>query len=153
MNRAGDRFGAGGGDRFPGRGAGSGKRPPFPGRRLEPPPEPWVSGRELDRSRGRERRSDRDRDAEGLGGVLSSYLARSSLGERLVPASERFLAAWRRAAGDLLADRAVPRRLAGNVLHLEVRDPSWRFELRWRGKELAARLREEGIEVDDVVAD
>ncbi len=118
-------------------------------------PSPWIGGSELDRRRTKERAKAAEEaagDAKSLEGLLGAYLQRSSLGVALLPSSPRFLEAWKRAAGDALALRARPVRLEAGVLELEVADPAWKFELRYREAELLEALRREGIEVRQVRA-
>lgn len=118
-------------------------------------PSPWVGGNELDRRRTKERAKtagESEGDAKSLDGLLGAYMRRSSLGAALLPSSPRFLDAWKRAAGDALALRARPVRMDGGVLELEVADPAWKFELRYREAELLEALRREGIEVRQVRA-
>lgn len=119
------------------------------------PSAPWVGGRDLDRMRVKERAKsagESEGDANPLEGMIGAYLRRSSLGAALLPVTPRFLQAWERAAGEALAKRATPVRLDGGVLELDVADPSWKFELRFREAELVEALRREGIQVKGVRA-
>lgn len=131
-----------------GRGAGGFRRPPSN-------PAHWVGGKELDRRRVKERAKSAgecEGDAKPLEGMMGAYLMRSSLGAALLPVTPRFLAAWERAAGEGLAKRARPVRVDDGVLELEVPDPSWKFELRFREAALVEALRREGLQIRGVRA-
>lgn len=91
-------------------------------------------------------------DANPLEGMIGAYLQRSSLGAALLPVTPRFLQAWERAAGDAFAKRARPVRIDAGVLELDISDPAWKFELRFREAELVQALQREGIRVKGVRA-
>lgn len=84
--------------------------------------------------------------------MLGAYLTRSSLGAALLPTSPRFLAAWRKAAGEALAARAQPLRMVDGVLELEVPDAAWKFEIRFRQAALMEALAREGIRIRGIRA-
>lgn len=116
-------------------------------------PSPWIGGGDLDKRRTKDRAKaagENAGDAKSIEGLLDSYLQRSSLGSALIPTSPRFLAAWGRAAGEALSRRARPIRLEAGVLDLEVADPAWKFELRFREAELLEALKREGIAVRQI---
>jgi len=118
-------------------------------------PSPWVGGRDLDRRRTKERSKSAEEcagEARSLEGMIGTYLQRSSLGAALLPVTPRFLQAWERAAGEAFAKRARPVRFEAGVLELEISDPAWKFELRFREGELVQALRREGVEVKGVRA-
>ncbi len=115
----------------------------------------WVGGRELDHMRVKERAKsagESEGDPHPLEGMLGAYLQRSSLGAALLPVTPRFLQAWERAAGEAFARRARPVHIDAGVLELEIPDPAWKFELRFREAELVQALRREGIQVKGVRA-
>ena len=119
-----------------------------------PPPEAWVDGRAIDQRRRKERAAQAEEgDAKDLGSLMGAYLTRSSLGSALLPASPRFVAAWKKVAGDALAARCNPTRWRGGVLWITVPDAGWKFELRWKLAELAAGMRAEGIPVKEIRID
>ena len=110
----------------------------------------WTSGRDADRFRRKERFARKEEaDAEPLSGLLGNYLNRSSLGQALLPASPRFLAAWAEAAGPL-AVRCIPQRWERGVLWVSAPDPGWKFELRWKLGPIAQALREKGVQVREI---
>lgn len=114
-------------------------------------PEHWINGRELDHKRSKERAASREEgDARDLGSLLGKYLAKSSLGSALLPASPGFVAAWQKVAGPVLATRCTPCRWKDGVLWIRVPDPGWKFELRWKLAEFATGLRAEGFPVREV---
>lgn len=115
------------------------------------PPERWVDGREIDRFRRKERASHREvGDAKDLQSLLGNYLARSSLGTSLLPASPGFVAAWQTVAGEALASRCTPTKWRQGVLWITVPDPGWKFELRWKLGEFATGLRAAGFPVREI---
>lgn len=119
-----------------------------------PQPEHWLSGREIDRFRRKERASHREEgDPKDLNSLMGNYLARSSLGTSLLPASPGFVAAWRKVAGEALASRCTPVRWQRGVLWIAVPDPGWKFELRWKLAEFAKGLRAEGFPVREIRMD
>jgi hypothetical protein len=121
-----------------------------PGDGVNGPGERWLSGRDLDGFRRKARASRAEgADAEALPDLLGKYLGKSSLGQALLPASPRFLAAWEKAAGPL-ASRCTPSRWERGVLWVQVPDPGWKFELRWRLAKIAQDLRDQGIPVREI---
>lgn len=108
-------------------------------------PDDWVSGRELDRWRSKERKKE-EGDAQALSGLLGNYLAKSSLGEALLPASPTFRAAWARVAGPM-AERCTPCAWERGTLWVSVPDPGWKFEFRLRMGDFARALGREGFPV------
>jgi len=109
-----------------------------------------VGGKALDARRTKDRVRSAEEcagDAKSLEGILGAYLERSSLGAALLPVTPRFLAAWERAAGEALAKRARPLRVENGVLELEVSDPAWKFELRFREAALLEALQREGLKI------
>ena len=117
-------------------------------------PEHWVTGREIDRGRAKERASHKEEgDAKDLKSLLGSYLSRSSLGTSLLPASPGFVAAWQKVAGPVLATRCTPVRWESGVLWISVPDAGWKFELRWKLTEFASGLRTEGYPVREIRMD
>lgn len=118
------------------------------------PPERWVDGREIDRFRRKERASHREAgDAQDLQSLLGNYLARSSLGTSLLPASPAFVAAWQKVAGEELSSRCTPSRWDRGILWITVPDPGWKFELRWKLAEFSAGLRAQGFPVREIRMD
>ncbi|MEN9307876.1 MAG: Dna[CI] antecedent, DciA [Fibrobacterota bacterium] len=114
----------------------------------------WVTGRELDRARTKERaKSQYEGDAHDLKSLLGNYLTRSSLGTSLLPASPGFVAAWLKVAGSALGPRCTPVRWSNGTLWISVPDPGWKFELRWKLTEFAAGLRAEGYPVREIRMD
>jgi len=110
----------------------------------------WLSGRDLDGFRRKARASRAEgADPEGLPDLLGNYLQRSSLGQALLPATPGFVAAWEKSAG-ALASRCKPSRWERGVLWVQVPDPGWKFELRWRLPQIAQGLREQGIAVREI---
>ena len=117
-------------------------------------PQHWITGREIDRGRAKERASHKEEgDAKDLKSLLSSYLAKSSLGTSLLPASPGFVAAWQKVAGPVLASRCTPTQWRDGVLWITVPDPGWKFELRWKLAEFASGLRTEGFPVREIRMD
>lgn len=130
-------------NRFPGGWRKPGQNPSQPG-------PAWVGGKALDAKRTKDRVRSAEEcagDAKSLEGMLGAYLERSSLGAALLPVTPRFLAAWERAAGEALAKRARPLRVENGVLELEVADPAWKFELRFREAALLEALQREGLRI------
>ena len=136
-------------------GVSKGGRPPNSGRGNPPAnPEHWVTGRELDRARTKERVQHQVQgDAKDLKSLLGNYLTRSSLGTALLPASPAFVTAWAKVAGPVLVSRCTPHLWRNGVLWVSVPDPGWKFELRWKLAELAAGLRTEGFPVRAIPID
>ncbi|MBK8801216.1 MAG: DUF721 domain-containing protein [Fibrobacteres bacterium] len=113
-----------------------------------PRPDRWLGGKDLDRFRRKERARD-DKEAEPVAGLLGNYLERSSLGAALMPASPAFQKAWSEVAGPL-ASRCTPCKWENGVLWVDVPDPGWKFELRWRLGELAQAMRDRGISLRQI---
>ncbi|HNY29642.1 MAG TPA: DciA family protein [Fibrobacteria bacterium] len=113
-----------------------------------PGPNRWLGGKELDKFRRKERARE-EADAEPLKDLLGNYLQRSSLGNALLPASPAFQKAWNEAAG-ALASRCTPCKWERGTLWVDVPDPGWKFELRWRLAELAQAMRDRGIAVRQI---
>lgn len=110
----------------------------------------WTSGRDLDGFRRKDRARRREEgDAVPVSGILGDYLRRSSLGQALLPGSAEFTAAWKEVAGPF-AERCEPRKWESGILWVEVRDPGWKFELRWKLPALAEGLRARGIGVREI---
>ncbi len=119
-----------------------------------PNPEHWVTGRELDRGRVKERAKHKvEGDPQDLKSLLGNYLTRSSLGTSLLPASPQFVAAWQKVSGPVLSTRCTPHKWQNGVLWVSVPDAGWKFELRWKLAELAAGLRSEGFPVREIRMD
>jgi len=73
--------------------------------------------------------------------AVQALVARLGLSERIDEAD--ILAAWREIVGDFLAEHSRPSRLTKGVLHVEVMQPSVRYELdrTWR-PEILRKLQE-----------
>lgn len=107
-----------------------------------------MGGRDLDKFRKKERLRE-EGDAQSLQGLLGNYLQRSSLGQALLVTSPAFRQAWAEVAGPL-GERCLPMRWENGVLWVEVSDPGWKFELRWKLPDLARALRERGQDVRQI---
>lgn len=72
------------------------------------------------------------RPVSAVSDLVGSLVTRLGLGERIC--EQEILSAWRDIVGDFLAGHSTPARLVGGVLHVQVLQPTVRYELetRWR---------------------
>jgi predicted nucleic acid-binding Zn ribbon protein len=62
-----------------------------------------------------------------VGDSIRKLITRLGLGERI--SESEILGAWRGIVGDFLADHSTPTRLVDGILHVQVLQPSVRYEL------------------------
>jgi predicted nucleic acid-binding Zn ribbon protein len=68
-----------------------------------------------------------ERPLVAVSGAIQQLVSKLGLKERINEAD--ILAAWRETVGDFLAEHSRPSRLVNGVLHVEVMQPSVRYEL------------------------
>jgi len=78
------------------------------------------------------------RDPTPLGGILSGYLERSGLAEKVEAAAA--VPAWPELVGPAIAAVTTPLRVTGDALVVAVRSSAWLMELRLMEAEILRRL-------------